>query len=95
MTTTIELQGRITDEGELELDLPAGLPAGDARVTIELTPEPDWDPAELEELLRIEPLTGKEIVEAGLTGAWKDEGITSGADWVEKHREQRRERHQW
>jgi hypothetical protein len=34
--TTIELQGRINEEGKLEVDLPEGLPVGDVEVTIEL-----------------------------------------------------------
>ncbi len=33
---TIELNGRINEEGELEIELPEGLPVGNVKVTIEL-----------------------------------------------------------
>ena len=56
---------------------------------------PMWSDAELAELLTIEPLTGKEIIEAGLTGSWSDLGIKDGADWVETQRRIRRERRKW
>ena len=36
--TTIELVGRITTEGQLEIDLPPDLPAGEVRVLIETAP---------------------------------------------------------
>ncbi len=36
---TIELHGRISEEGKLEVDLPQGLPAGDVKVTIEVPAE--------------------------------------------------------
>lgn len=62
----IELQGRITEQGRLEIELPAGLPAGEARVTIEI-PTLDWKAEELAETLKVQPLTGAEIVAAGLT----------------------------
>ena len=85
----IRLNGRITDTGELELDLPSGLPSGEAQITIEI-------PTELSrEALRTEPMTGEEIVRAGLLGGWKDEGITDGSAWVEEVRRKRRESRQW
>jgi hypothetical protein len=36
---TIELRGRINDDGELEVNLPEGLPHGEVKVTIELSAE--------------------------------------------------------
>jgi hypothetical protein len=87
----IELQGRITEEGRLEVELPVGLPAGEVWVTIDTTPTSGWSPQELAEALRIEPLTGAEIVAAGLAGGWKDMGIVDSAEWVER---QRRGRHE-
>lgn len=76
------LKGHITDQGELKLDLPAGLPAGEARITIEI---PGLDPS-----LKVVPMTGAEIVKAGLLGGW--EGIPEGTAWVEEQRTRRRER---
>jgi hypothetical protein len=86
----IELQGRITEEGQLEVELPVGLPAGKARVTIEI-PAADWTPAEIAEALQVRPLTGAEMIAAGLTGGWKSEVGESGAEWVERRRRERRE----
>ncbi len=88
---TIELTGRVTDRGELELELPTGLPSGDAFVTIDIVPRnyPEI-PKELRALLAVEPLTGAEIVEAGLVGGWADEGLPNGQDWVESQRRERR-----
>lgn len=55
----------------------------------------DWSEDELAELLQIRPMTGAEIVAAGLTGGWADLDIPDGATWVEEQRRKRRERHQW
>jgi hypothetical protein len=88
----IELQGRITEEGRLEVELPVGLPAGEARITIETSPTAGWSAQELAEALKIEPLTGAEMIAAGLTGGWKADGIPDGAEWVERQRHGRHER---
>jgi hypothetical protein len=88
----IQLNGHITEEGELKLDLPSGLPAGEARITIEIPVEMAKPSEALTRSLQIEPLTGAEIVAAGLTGGWAEEGITDGAAWVEEQRRKRRER---
>lgn len=88
----IELNGLITEDGELKLDLPSGLPPGEARITIEIPAEPVWTEDELKWALQTTPMTGAEIVEAGLTGGWEDQGITDGATWVEEQRQKRRER---
>lgn len=92
---TIHLTGRVTDKGELEVSLPPGLPAGEARITIEVPAEPVWTPERIREALQVEPLTGAEIVEAGLIGGWEEEGITDGAEWVEELRRKKRERREW
>ena len=92
--TIIELNGQITDSGKLEADLPPGLPPGKVRITIEI--ETTWTDEELAELLTpAPPLTGREIVESGLLGGWKDSGISDGAAWVDELRRQQRERAQW
>lgn len=54
-----------------------------------------WDEDELEELLTVEPMTGREIVAAGLTGGWRDLDVEDGAAWVEKRRRAQRERRKW
>ena len=42
--TVIELRGRINESGELEVELPDGLPAGEVRVRIELAEGEDIPP---------------------------------------------------
>ncbi len=54
-----------------------------------------WDEDELDELLTVEPMTGREIVAAGLTGGWRDFEVEDGATWVEKRRRTWRERREW
>ena len=54
-----------------------------------------WDEDELDELLTVEPMTGREIVAAGLTGGWRDLDIEDGAAWVEKRRQAQREQRKW
>ncbi|HVR96960.1 MAG TPA: hypothetical protein VMW27_10115 [Thermoanaerobaculia bacterium] len=93
--TTIHLTGRITEDGELECELPAGTPPGEARITIEIPIEEGWTPEEVDEALRIIPMTGAEIVEAGLLGGWSEEGITDSEEWVEQQRSKSRERLRW
>ena len=91
----IQLNGRITEGGDLELDLPSGLPAGEARVTIEVPTETEWSAEELARALQTDPLPGSEIVKAGLVGGWADQGITDSAAWVEEQRRKRREARGW
>lgn len=47
--------------------------------------------AEIEALIKIEPMTGAEIVAAGLLGGWADEGIQDGAEWVNEQKRKRKE----
>jgi glutamate synthase domain-containing protein 3 len=54
-----------------------------------------WSARELDEALKIVPLTGAEIVEAGLLGGWANEGITDGELRVEELRRKRREQRSW
>ena len=88
---TIRLKGRITENGELDLELPSGLPPGEARITIEIPMEPSWMPDELDQALKVIPLTGAEIVRGGFTGEWSDQGISDGEDWVREQRQRRRD----
>lgn len=95
---------RIKEDGKPEVDLPEDLPVGEytATLQVEATLQEDkdwenqpWTEEELEELLKVEPLTGKEIVEMGLTGGWEDLGITDSVAWVEEQRRKRREQLGW
>ncbi|HBL27176.1 MAG TPA: hypothetical protein DD490_10110 [Acidobacteria bacterium] len=88
---TIRLKGRITEAGGLDLELPPGLPPGDARVTIEIPAERGWTVGEIEQALATAPLTGAEIVRGGFTGGWAGREIADGEDWVRAQRERRRE----
>lgn len=91
---TLQIIGRITEQGGLELDLPKLRP-GPARVTIELEAEQELTPQEINRLLRIEPLTGAEIIAAGLTGGWEDQNISEGQTWVAEQRRRRAESRRW
>jgi len=88
----IHLNGHITEGGELELDLPSGLPAGEARITIEIPSEEEWTARGLDRALQTTPMTGAEIVKAGLVGGWENAGIDDSTRWVEEQRQARRER---
>lgn len=91
---TIELDGQITHSGKLETTLPPGLPPGKVRITIQMTET--WTDEELAELLSPVPaLTGREIVESGLLGGWKDIDISDGASWVAEQRRKQREQARW
>jgi len=70
--TTLELHGRITETGNLEVQLPAGLPPGGVTVHIDLPSTPaDWDQQpwtdeEIQDLLHPEPSSFAQLV------AWLD-----------------------
>ena len=61
--------------------------------------EPDdlvWTKEELAELLAPkEPMTGRQMIEAGLTGGWKDLGIEDSVEWLAQQRARRRDKFQW
>ena len=93
--TTLELQGRITENGNLEVELPAGLPVGEVTVKIEV---PDiespweaqpWTEEELIALMKPEPKTGAEIA-AMLNDMepieFVDPEITDPAEWLQAQR---------
>jgi hypothetical protein len=99
----LRLHGTITQDGKLEVQLPEGLPTGEVDLTLEIQADnpteveeyQSWTEEELAELLVIEPLTGHEIVQAGLTGGWSDMGITDSVAWVEAQRRKRRKNLTW
>lgn len=47
---------------------------------------------ELQELLRPEPMTGKEIVESGLLDRITDESLPDGGEWRDEQRKKRQQR---
>jgi hypothetical protein len=107
MMVMYRLHGRITDDGKLEVELPKDLPPGEIQVMLVRQQEAadadspweerPWTQEELRELMRIEPMTGAEIVEwlaqQEETG-WEDIDV-SGAEWVEQQRNKRKERVRW
>lgn len=93
--TTLDLSGRINEAGELEVNLPTGLPTGNVRVRIYV---PDKDISEVPWEQRL--LTEEELREAltfgrAQTGAevvaqleqnsdrWKTQNITAPVEWLE------------
>lgn len=50
---------------------------------------------EIEQMMKVEPMTGAEIVAAGLTGGWADMGISDGAEWVNEQKRKRQEKNRW
>lgn len=96
--TVFDLRGRITESGQLEVELPEGLPSGEVRIRIELAEGSDISPLtddDITRLMQTTPMTGAEIVAAGLTGGWRDLDISDGTAWVEDVRRKRKERRSW
>lgn len=103
--TTLRLNGRITEQGQLVVDeFPSNLPPQEVEVIIKLPEaipdqnDPENQPLTDEEMayyLTQEPMTGHEIVEAGLVGGWEHKGITDSVEWVKEQRRKRKERRSW
>lgn len=81
MKTAVRVEGEITPEGRLLVELPPTLPSGPVAVTL----EPLSENLELtEEDLRGAGLTAEEIASSPEVGAWaEDPQIRSGAEYVE------------
>jgi hypothetical protein len=97
---TIQLDGQITESGELLLDLPKNLPSGAVHVTIEvrsdeLSEDDIFTEEEVKALLKFTPRTGAEIAAAGLLGGWEDMGIDDPVAWVEEQRRKQQESRRW
>jgi hypothetical protein len=73
--TIVELKGRITNKGKLEVELPQGLPAGEVTVRIEVHDEDrehqPWTEDEIRELIKPKRQTFRELV------AWLDKNPSS------------------
>jgi hypothetical protein len=85
MKTTLRVEGEITEDGHLLVDLPPELPRGRVVVTLEPLPEDDLELTE--EDLHGAGLTAEEIATSPEIGAWAEDGeVQTGAEYVEKLR---------
>jgi len=85
MKTVLRVEGEITEDGHLLVDLPPQLPRGRVVVTLESLAGNDLEWTE--EDLRGAGLTAEEIAASPEIGAWaEDEELKSGAEFVEKLR---------
>jgi hypothetical protein len=93
MKTALRVEGEITEDGHLLVDLPPELPHGRVVVTLEPLFEDDLELTE--EDLKGAGLTAEEIVLSPEIGAWGEErDVQSGAEYVEKLR-RASPRHSW
>jgi hypothetical protein len=82
MKNALRVEGEITEDGHLLVDLPPEIPSGRVVVTLELLSDDDLELTE--EDLRGAGLTAEEISSSPEIGAWaKGEGEQSGAEYVE------------
>jgi len=82
MKRALRVEGEITADGELLIDLPPELPRGRVVVTLEPLLEDDLDLTE--EDLKGAGLTAEEIAQSPEIGAWaEDRNVPSGAEYVE------------
>jgi len=78
--TTFELQGQITENGDLKVQLPTGLPVGRVIVQIEVPEQPSnretqsWTDEELQAMIQPRRKTMKEVM------AWLDANPPT-AEW--------------
>ena len=96
--TVYRLRGSIDSNGQLQLDLPDDIPAGDVDVVIStrrVSSAPDWTDDELDAVLQVTPKSGSEIVSFLSTLEPAYTHIADSADWVAKQREQRRQQSSW
>jgi hypothetical protein len=85
MKTPLTVEGEITEDGHLLVDLPPEMPRGRVVVTLELVPEDDLELTD--EDLKGSGLTAEEIAQSPEIGAWsEDREVQSGAEYVEKLR---------
>jgi hypothetical protein len=97
--TTLELRGRINEQGELEIELPTGLPRGEVTVRIDVPGESaswehqSWTEEEIRELMSPKRKTFRELVEwldaNPPTDSWADlRDNEDGADYIHRMRRQ-------
>ena len=103
--TEIEFKARVPKNRELTFQLPEEFQEAEVEVHVKVVPKaPDedtdwearpWTDEELREFRQFEGKTGAEIASAPEVGAWADQGLTSGQEWVEEVRRQESERRKW
>jgi hypothetical protein len=83
--TILRLPGRITANGQLEVELPEGLPEGDVQVLLEMDEETGWTEEEIKRILQIRPAQTIEERNALLDALYSDEwhDIEDPVAWVE------------
>ena len=82
MKTVLRVEGEITEDGHLFVDLPPEFPRGKVAITLEPLPEDDLKLTE--EDLRGAGLTAEEIASSPEIGAWSEGGAEqSGSEYVE------------
>jgi hypothetical protein len=82
MKTVLRVEGEITEDGHLLVDLPPELPRGPVVITLELLSGGDLELSE--EDLRGTGLTAEEIASSPEVGAWtQDNDVPSGAEYVD------------
>ena len=91
MKIALRVEGEITEDGHLLVDLPPELPRG--RVVVTLEPLED-DLRLAEDDLMGAGLTAEEIASSPEIGAWAEDGEESGAEYVERIR-RASPRHSW
>jgi hypothetical protein len=85
MKNLLRVEGEITEDGHLRVELPPELPRG--RVVVTLEPLPEQDLYLTEEDLRGAGLTAEEIASSPEIGSWAEGGEEpSGAEYVENLR---------
>ena len=85
MKMTVRIEGEVTADGHLLIELPSELPHGRVIVTLEPLPEDGFELTEDD--LKGNGLTAEEIAASPEIGAWAgDEEMQSGAEYVEQLR---------
>lgn len=84
MRITLKVEGEVTADGHLLIELPSELPHG--RVLMTLEPLPEDDLVLREDDLKGSGLTAEEISASPGIGAWAGDQIQSGGEYVEQLR---------
>jgi len=91
--TITRLQGILTEEGEIKVELPPNWKPGKVEVLLYADEDLEWTDEELDELLEYMQFEGKPLgdIPSELIGAGADWDIGDSADWVAEQRRQRQE----
>lgn len=87
MKIPLRVEGEVTEDGHLLVDLPPEVPRGRVVLTLELVAEDDLDLELTDDDLQGLGLTAQEIASSSEMGAWADDpDIPTGAEFVENLR---------